>query len=81
MSMQLYALYICMQYVYICIVCICMQCMFTEQKNTMNFVNTTLLPLCLQKPMSSVQEYFLVMLFNQRLKEVPGFFQILAYEN
>lgn len=64
MSMQLHAL----------------QCTLTEQKNTVDFVNPTLLPLCLQKPMSSLQGYFLVMMFSQRIKEVPGFFQMLAYE-
>lgn len=54
-----------------------LQCRFTHRTQ---LTTLTGLLFCPQKPLSSLQGYFLVIMFNQSLKDIHSFCQTLAYE-
>lgn len=65
---------ICLRYKFV------MHCSVDSLTELIELTKLTWLLLCPQKPLSRLPGYFLVMVFNQSLKDTHIFFQTLAYE-
>lgn len=65
---------ICLRYKFV------MHCSVDSLTELIELTKLTWLLLCPQKPLSRLPGYFLVMVFNQSLKDIHTFFQTLAYE-